>query len=33
VLGAVSANSVYANTVIGVMPAGTSSTGYIATIP
>jgi subtilase-type serine protease len=33
VLGAVSANSVYQNTVIGVMPAGTSSTGYIATIP
>ncbi len=33
VLGAFSANSVYQNTVIGVMPAGTSSTGYIATIP
>lgn len=33
VLGAVSANSVYQNTVIGVMPAGTSSTGYIATVP
>lgn len=33
VLGAVSANSVYQQTVIGVMPAGTSSTGYIATIP
>ncbi|HTV91432.1 MAG TPA: hypothetical protein VMG98_01815 [Verrucomicrobiae bacterium] len=33
VLGAVSANSVYANTVVGVMPAGASSTGYIATVP
>jgi subtilase-type serine protease len=33
VLGAVSANSVYQNTVIGVMPAGTASTGYIATVP
>ncbi|HUN29134.1 MAG TPA: hypothetical protein VMV65_04980 [Alphaproteobacteria bacterium] len=33
VLGAVSANSVYSNTVVGIMPAGTSSTGYIATIP
>jgi hypothetical protein len=33
VLGAVSANSVYQQTVVGVMPAGTSSTGYIATVP
>ena len=33
VLGAVSANSVYQRTVIGVMPDGASSTGYIATIP
>jgi subtilase-type serine protease len=33
VLGAVSANSVYENAVVGVMPAGTSSTGYIATVP
>ncbi len=33
VLGAVSANSVYENTVVGVVPNGTSSTGYIATVP
>jgi subtilase-type serine protease len=33
VLGAVSANSVYQQTVVGVMPSGISSTGYIATVP
>ena len=33
VLGAVSANSVYQQTVVGVMPSGTSSTGYVATVP